>query len=124
VAVESADALEPAPDLGMASAHIHEVYKARGRDSAAQEKINGSGRLKNTHFVESRAVVLQAVGMITVQLGVPVPVALDWLQGYAALTNDHCADARGATGSGSVGRTLGSGSALWSRSDYGATECW
>jgi hypothetical protein len=48
-----------------------------------QEKINGSG-LKNTHFVESRAVVHQAVGMISVQLAVPVSAALDRLQAYAA----------------------------------------
>jgi ANTAR domain len=48
-----------------------------------QGKINGS-RLKSTHYVESRAVVLQAVGMVSVQLGMPVAAALDWLQAYAA----------------------------------------
>lgn len=66
----------------MASARIHEMYKQKYRGGTVQ-KINGAGS-KDGHFAESRAVVHQAVGMISVQLEVPIPAAFAWLQAYAA----------------------------------------
>jgi len=47
-----------------------------------QQKINGSAS-KNANIAGSRAVVHQATGMISVQLAVTLPAALDWLQAYA-----------------------------------------
>lgn len=49
------------------------------------QKINGT-KPKNAHSMGDRAVVHQAVGMISAQLAVSIPTALQRLYAYAA---DH-----------------------------------
>jgi hypothetical protein len=46
------------------------------------QKINGK-QSKDAAIVGDRLVVHQAVGMISIQVGVPVEVALERLQAYA-----------------------------------------
>jgi AmiR/NasT family two-component response regulator len=49
------------------------------------QQINGTNP-KNAQALDTRAVVHQAAGMISAQLNVPIPTALQRLQAYAA---DH-----------------------------------
>ena len=54
-------------------------------------EINGR-QSKNAAIVESRLVVHQAAGMISIQADVPVEVALERLQAYAAARGRLVAD--------------------------------
>ncbi|WP_194910540.1 ANTAR domain-containing protein [Catenulispora rubra] len=47
------------------------------------QRANGATP-KNAQAIYNRSVVQQAVGMISVQLAVPIPVAMKRLQDYAA----------------------------------------
>ncbi len=55
------------------------------------EDVNGT-EIKDTRTVDARAAVHQAVGMLSVQLEVPIAAALAWMQGYAFVHGQFVAE--------------------------------
>jgi hypothetical protein len=54
-------------------------------------QINGTAP-KRAHVIDGRGLLHQAAGMISVQLGVPIPVAIARLQAYATEHGQAVAD--------------------------------
>jgi hypothetical protein len=57
-----------------------------------QEWINGAAVSKGTQISDSTALVNQAAGMLSVQLELPIAVALEWLRSYAFVHGQFAAE--------------------------------
>jgi hypothetical protein len=71
----------PGPRQGFGN--IRDAIRSESRGITMNQRANGTTP-KNAQVIDNRSVVNQAVGMISVQLAVPMPVAMKRLQDYAA----------------------------------------